>query len=289
MDLEALRWFTAVADGSTVTETAERFHTTQPAVTRGLQRLSFQYGAPLTEKDGRRLRLTYAGEIVAAAARRSLAEMDGAIQAVREASNPDTGTVRLGFLSQLGQELVPDLLASFRFEHPGVRFTLQQDGAERILAALTDGHLDLLLSVKPATAEVTWEPLMQEQLMLALPKTHRFANRGQIRFASLKDEPWVVLAPGYGLRQRVDELCAEAGFSPRIAFEGHDLTTLYALIAAGSGIGLFPAGRTPDAVKQLPVQPLQSRDVGLITIPGRVHPPSVDAFAAYVRAQLQPA
>ncbi|MGB8876233.1 MAG: LysR family transcriptional regulator, partial [Solirubrobacteraceae bacterium] len=68
MELQTLRWFVSVADGRTVTETAERFHTTQPAVTRGLRRLAEQFDAPLTERDGRRLRLTFAGEIAARAA-----------------------------------------------------------------------------------------------------------------------------------------------------------------------------------------------------------------------------
>jgi DNA-binding transcriptional LysR family regulator len=297
MELETLRWLVEVADGATVTETAARFHTTQPAVTRALQRLGHQYGTPLTERDGRRLKPTYAGEIVVAAARRALAELDSAAGAVKEASDPATGTVRLGFLSPLGQALVPDLLAGFRREHPLVHFKLRQDGTERITAALQEGELDLLLSAVPSSPMFSWEPLIDEEFVIAVSEAHPLAKRRQVRIAQLSEEQWVLFNPGYGLRARIEQLCTEAGFSPQIAFEGHDLTTLHALIASGSGIGLFARRTAFDGpvpapvsagVTELQLVPRQRRKVGLITVPERVRAPSADAFIVYVREQLGP-
>ena len=122
MELQTLRWFVSVADGRTVTETAERFQTTQPAVTRGLRRLAEQFDAPLTERDGRRLRLTFAGEIAARAARSALGEIDEAARAVAEANDPARGTIRVGFLNPLGTWLVPRLLVEFHATHADVRF-----------------------------------------------------------------------------------------------------------------------------------------------------------------------
>jgi DNA-binding transcriptional LysR family regulator len=297
MELETLRWLVEVADGATVTETAARFHTTQPAVTRALQRLGRQHATPLTERDGRRLKLTYAGEIVVAAARRALAELDAAAAAVKEASDPATGTVRLGFLSPLGHAVVPSLLTGFRRQHPLVNFKLRQDGAERISAALQQGELDLLLSDVPSSPSFSWEPLIDEEIVIAVASAHPLATRRQVRVAELSQEQWVLMNPGFGLRARVEQLCGEAGFSPQVAFEGHDLTTLYALIASGSGIGLFARGAAfddsgpapvPAGIRELQLVPRQRRKVGLITVPERVRAPSADAFIGYVREQLGP-
>jgi LysR family transcriptional activator of glutamate synthase operon len=285
VDTDTLRWFVAVADGATVAEAAARAHTTQPAVTRGLQRLAGEIGVPLTERAGRRLQLTFAGEIVAVSSRRILAELDSANRAVAEANDPGSGTVRLGFLSPLGAWLIPELLSAFRTERPDVAFELRHDGVVPTLRALRDGELDLLVSSQPNDPGLRWERLFSEELVLAVPAGHRLAERRQVRVVELSDEPWVLQAEGYGLRRQAEELCAAAGFEPRRALEGHDLTTLYALIGAGSGIGLFSTRPVPPAsVRQISLSPRVEREVGIVTRPGAVIPASARAFAEFVRA-----
>lgn len=290
MESHALRWLVAVADGSTVAEVAARHHTTQPAVSRGLQRLSGEVGIALTERVGRRLALTFAGEIVADASRRMLGELDAALRAVAEADDPATGLVRLGFLSPLGTWLIPELLAGFRDRFPAARVQLRHDGADRILSALVRGELDLLLTEAPPPAlALAFSPLFDDELVLAVPDGHRLARRRSVRVAALAGEPWVVQPEGYGTRRLVERISAEAGIEPVVAFEDHDLATLRALIAGGSGIGLFadrPAA--PAGITHVPLSPRLRRVVGLVTHPGHTVPRAAAAFAALV-AERAPA
>ena len=287
MESHTLRWLVAVADGNTVAEVADRHHTTQPAVSRGLQRLSGEVGTALTERVGRRLALTFAGEIVAEAGRRMLVELDAALRAVEEANDPDTGLVRLGFLSPLGTWLIPELLAGFRELHPAARVQLQHDGADRILDALLRGELDLLITeAPPATLGLAFSPLFDDELVIAVADHHRLAGRRNVRVAELADEPWVLQPEGYGTRRLAHQICAEAGIDPVIAFEDRDLATLRALIGGGSGIGLFadrPA--PPTGVTYLPLRPRLRRTVGLLTRPGHAVPRAAAAFAALVARQ----
>jgi DNA-binding transcriptional LysR family regulator len=290
MESHALRWLVAVADGSTVAEVAARHHTTQPAVSRGLQRLSGEVGVALTERVGRRLALTFAGEIVADAGRRMLAELDAALRAVAEADDPETGLVRLGFLSPLGTWLVPDLVAAFRDLHPAARVQLRHDGADRILNALVRGELDLLLTeTPPVSSALAFSPLFDDEVVLAVPSDHRVAGRRSVRVAELAGEAWVVQPEGYGTRRLMQQICAEAGIEPGLAFEDHDLATLRALIAGGNGIGLFADRPAPPAgVTYVPLRPRLGRTVGLVTHPGHTVPRAAAAFAALV-ANVAPA
>ena len=287
MDTDTLRWLVAVADGATVAEAAARGHTTQPAVTRGLQRLGAEVGVALTERVGRRLQLTFAGEIIAAAARRMLAELDAGMRAVAEANDPSAGTVRLGFLSPLGAWLIPALLSEFRAARPGVTFELRYDGVVRTLAALHAGSLDLLITSRPDDPGLVWRSLFGEELMLAVPQAHHLAERRRVRVQELVQEPWVLQSEDYGLRQRAEQLCAAAGFAPRVALEGQDLTTLFALIAAGSGIGLFASRPLPPAgVRQLSLSPRVEREVGLVTRAGAVIPAAAQAFVELAATRI---
>jgi DNA-binding transcriptional LysR family regulator len=280
VDIRSLRWFVAIADGATVAETAAASHTSQPAVTRTLHALATEFGVPLMERVGRRLRLTFAGEILASHARTILRAYEDAGREIAEANDPDGGAVRLGFLSPLGAWLIPQLLATFSREHPAARFELRHDGASRIQQAFFDGELDLLISTEPEHPGARWEPLFTEELMVVLPAEHRLAQRRRIRVAELADERWVLLPPGYSLRGRVEEICRAAGFDPIVGFEGHDLATLHGLIGVGSGVGLFPAKPRPGGnVRAVSLSPRATRTVGLATMPGRVSPRSADAFA----------
>jgi LysR family transcriptional regulator, transcription activator of glutamate synthase operon len=180
--------------------------------------------------------------------------------------------------------LVPRLLVDFRARHPRVRFELRHDGVTRNLQALIDGELDLLLTVAPGRSDVAWEPLFGEELTLAVPRTHRLAGRRSVKIDQFANEPWVLFPSGHGLRRQAEEICAAAGFAPEPAFEGHDLSTLFALIGAGSGVGLFPSHPPPPAsVRQIRLQPRLMRTVGVAGLPGRVRPRSADAFADFVR------
>jgi DNA-binding transcriptional LysR family regulator len=124
---------------------------------------------------------------------------------------------------------------------------------------------------------------------VSVAESHPLAARSTVSVEELRDESWVLLVPGHGLRQRADELCGAAGFAPKVALEGHDLTTLYALIGAGSGIGLFPTRPgPPPGVRHISLAPPAYRSVGLVSLPSSVRTPSAEAFADLVRARMRP-
>lgn len=189
VETQTLRWLVEIADGSTVAAVAARHHISQPAVTRGVGRLSAEVGVPLTELAGRRLRLTFAGERIVDAARRMLAELDGGLRAVAEADDPARGAVRLGFLAPLGTWPVPELITDFRAERPAIHFELSHDGESHILEALRAGALDLLLTEGPAEdTKMRFEALFVQELLLALPADHELAARPRVQVGELAEE-----------------------------------------------------------------------------------------------------
>ena len=288
MDVETLRWFVSVADGRTVTATAAQFHATQPAVSRGLRRLEAETGAALFEPAGRRLRLTPEGALLRDAARRAIAEIDGAGRGIAARRDPEVGTVRLGFLAPLGVDVVPDLLRAFRAAHPAVDFELRQDGADRIHRALVDGELDVLLTApRPAPSTVRWDPLFSDEVVVVVGRSHPWHDRASVDVRELAGQPLVLMARGYRIRELTDELLAKAGIAPRVAFEGHDLLTLYGLIGADCGVGVYPrSGARADRVRELPLTPATHRPVGLAWCPDRQSHAVVHTFHRFAREHM---
>ena len=306
MELQVLRWFREVADGATVTETAERARITQPALSRALARLEGEVGTPLLTRSGRTLTPTPAGRMFKQYADQVIDQYDLGLRAVTELVDPARGLVPLAFLQTLGTWLVPRLVSSFRRDHPQVRFELHQHGEASILQELLDGAADLILtSATFGHPQVTWRRLLIEPLRLVVPPRHPLARRKRIRLAEVADEPFIMLREGYALRVLTERLCAEAGFAPKIAFEGEEVETLRALVAAGLGVALLPPARaTPTPVRsadadadadaganadetepapQLHVTDVDStRELGLAWLTGRELPPASAAFRDHV-------
>jgi DNA-binding transcriptional LysR family regulator len=293
MDVEIaqLRWFIKVAEGETVTAAAEALHVSQPAVSRALARLERELGAPLFDRVGRVLRLNANGQTLLDAARRALSSLDGAARTIGASADPTTGTVRLAFLNTLGTEFVPALLSGFRIRYPKVDFLLRQGGTSRNERELLDGELDMVLAAGPTgRPDIEWRPLVDEPLVLVVPNGHRLARRRTVRLADVRGEPFVTFSHGFGLRPITERLCRQAGFDPRITFEGEDPTMLRGLVGAGCGVGLLaPApGPLPGVVELAVSEPRCARTIGVAWCPEHYTPAVVETFREYVISESRP-
>ncbi|MCY0962112.1 LysR substrate-binding domain-containing protein, partial [Streptomyces sp. H27-H5] len=110
------------------------------------------------------------------------------------------------------------------------------------------------------------------------------AGRKRIRLAEAAEETFVTLEPGYGLRRITDDLCAEAGFTPKVAFEGEEAETLRGLVAAGLGVALLPppAVARPGVVELTVTAPRAVREIGVAWLDGHPDTPPVAEFKRFL-------
>lgn len=280
-----LAQFAAVARLEHVTQAAQELDMPQPTLSRSIAKLEAELGLPLLTREGRKVRLTRVGRGFLRAVESVLTELERGAEAAREEVDPEGGRVAFGFLHSMGPETVPELLRGFRELYPRVRFQLVQDYADRMLDRLRDGELDLCLtSPIPDDPDLVARRVAAQRLTLCVPTAHRLAARSRIRLTEVADDPFVSLEPGYGLRRIADTLCAEAGFTPRISFEGEETETLRGLVAAGFGVALLPpAGSPRSGVAELDIIGARAhRDIALTWLGHRQPTAPVEAFRAYV-------
>jgi len=287
-----LAQFAAVARLEHVTRAAAELGMPQPTLSRAVARLEQELGVSLLAREGRTVRLTRAGRIFLAAVERALSEVERGAEAARAEADPTGGRVAFGFLHTMGSEAVPMLLRGFRAGHPRVRFQLVQDYTDSMLQRLREGELDLcLVSPRPEGPELTARRLGEQRLRLVVPADHRLAGRQRVRLRDVAGDAFVTLEPGYGLRRITDALCAEAGFTPRISFEGEESETLRGLVAAGLGVAVLPPATVarPDVAELQLSSPGARREIALAWVTGRPLTPPAEAFRGYVlsvRGQL---
>ncbi|MBB3602640.1 DNA-binding transcriptional LysR family regulator [Mycolicibacterium sp. BK556] len=244
MHLEELQWFVVLAETEHVTDAAAELGVSQPTLSRALTRIEDKAGAPLFDRVGRRLHLNEYGRIMLEHARRSVAEVQTAVDRIAALRDPDTGRVRLAFLHSLANWYVPEQLRRFREAAPRIAFDLFQGPAHEVAQRLLDGGADIAItSPRPDPATVVWHRLYVERLCLAVPVAHRFATRSRVSLSAAADEPFVALEKPLGLRLLTDDLWAEAGIDPEIVFEASEIPTMEGLVAAGFGVAVVPVPR----------------------------------------------
>ncbi|WP_103529810.1 LysR family transcriptional regulator [Streptomyces sp. SM12] len=280
-----LAQFAAVARHEHITRAAQELGVPQSSLSRAMARLEEDLRVALLARHGRAVSLTPAGRSFARAVERALGEVERSAEVVRTDADPATGKVAFGFLHTMGPETVPALIREFRADHPRVRFSLVQSYGEDMMERMREGELDLCLtSPIPDAPDLVTRRLALQRLRLVVPADHRLASRRRVRLAEAAEEVFVTLEPGYGLRKLTERLCAQAGFAPRVAFEGEEAETLRGLVAAGLGVALLPPPTVPrPGVRELSVtSPPAVREIGVAWLAGHPDTAPVAAFKAFL-------
>ncbi|TDD44179.1 LysR family transcriptional regulator [Kribbella antibiotica] len=290
MHVEDLRWFAVLAETEHLTAAATALGTSQPNLSRSLRRVEDAFGVALFEREHRGLRLNPYGRIVLEAAQAGTAAVDVAQHRIDSLLDPQSGTVRLAFLHSVASSLLPDLLKAFRAVGPSAEFALRQGAAHDIVEDLENGDAEIgIISPRADPERFGWHLLEQQRLALHVPPGHPLASRRRVELAAAAAEPFVGLQPGFGFRRISDELCRAAGFTPRLAFEATDLTTIDSLVGAGLGVAVLPSsavrGGDSGAVA-VPLAGVQSRrEIGMTWRLRASLTPAAERFQAFVRSR----
>jgi len=291
IELRQLRYFLAVAETLHFARAAEKLHISQPSLSQQIRALEEELGVQLFERSRRHVALTTDGEALLPYARRLVALADDAHEEFAERSGLRRGRVRLGTTPTLGGHLLPRAMRGFFQTYPGLEITITEDGSDRLARLLEQGQLDLALLVEdPNMHDIVFEPLLKEEIVVALPEGHKRAGQESLALQALSSERFIVCREGYHLRTLTLAACKEAGFRPRIAVSGIDIDTALRFVRAGLGITLVPK-MAVDSMPGIAVvsisEPVLRRTVGIAWNPQRYLSQAASAMRDYLRETLK--
>ena len=268
IELRHLRYFVAVAEEKSFTRAAERLHMQQPPLSQQLKALETQLGTTLLERLPRGVELTAAGQAFLDDARAVLDSVGAAAARAARVGSGIDGQLTIGLASSAStHEVVPNLISSFRDQHPTVFVRFIEGNAATLIEAVVSRGADVALLRAPVDhpPEVRFQRLLQEPMLAAIPGSHPLAKK-----ASARKPPWVSLQelaanpliltrrPGApGMYADFLAACDEAGLTPTVAAEVGNMLTNLLMVAAGVGVSVVPAsmrGIQPGLVSYLPLR-----------------------------------
>ncbi|AXT84107.1 LysR family transcriptional regulator [Aeromicrobium sp. A1-2] len=242
MQIQQLTYFVAVARTRHFTRAAEVTGVSQPSLSKQIRVLENSLGTPLFVRNRGAIELTSAGEALLPHAQRILIDVESAERTVHEVASLRRGRVRLGATPSLCDGLLPEALTRFHDSHPDIDLEVQEAGSQVLTQELSQGRLDVALLIVPLHThdpDIETTPVLRERLVLA--SRADAAMPASMGVADLQDLPLVMFREGYDLRDVTFRACEAAGFEPRLAVEGGEMSAVLSFVQAGLGHAVVPS------------------------------------------------
>lgn len=243
MELRHLRYFIAVALEENVSKAALKLHVSQPALSRQVRDLEEELGFDLLERNAKSVRLTEAGHAFLEEASEVLERLEQGIEAARAVAMKDTGEIHVGYAPSLSPRLLPPILRAFQKRNPKVKVKLHDLSSEEMLSRIQDESLQFALIARPRKSKLRglkFEPLQEEQIVLAVSPNHRYAKRKSVKSGSLKDEEIAVFSkseyPDY--HDLLERIFKDTKKIPKLGEESDGMASLISSVEVGNLVAI---------------------------------------------------
>jgi LysR family transcriptional regulator, benzoate and cis,cis-muconate-responsive activator of ben and cat genes len=244
MELKQLRYFSAVCEAKSFVHAATRINMAQPPLSRSIQNLELEIGVTLIDRTVRPLELTEAGRFLYEQGQRLLQRAEEIKQATRALGKAKRQFFNIGFVGSTLYGFLPSIIRRFKMDFPDVEvglsemITLQQQ--EALLARRIDvGFGRLELDEHP---EIEHRTILNEPLVLAVPKEHHLRNASTVWLEQVATEPFILYPskPRPSFADQVLELFNKHQLKPNVVIEANEIQTALGLVAADIGVTLVP-------------------------------------------------
>lgn len=240
MIVDSLKIFVTVAEQKNFSKAAHLLHISQPGVSLHIQNLEREFRTKLIHRTSKQVKLTQAGEILYAGAKKMLQIYEGAKQEIDLLQNIVKGTIKIGASYTLGEYLLPRLLAEYTSLYPMVDIEVAIANTEEIMQKVKSNDLDIgLVEGEVQHKDVLSRDFMTDEMILIVPNQHPLASKTHVSIQDLQDQVWVLREQGSGTRAYSDHFLQEYKIGMQRSFVFSSSQGVKEAVAAGLGIAIL--------------------------------------------------
>jgi DNA-binding transcriptional LysR family regulator len=296
LNLERLRTLDALARHGSVSGAAEGLHITTSAVSQQMSKLEREVGQQLLAKNGRGVRLTDAGRLLAEHAARILSQVELAQADLEAQRGQVAGELRIAAFPTAARGLFPLALSDLRARHPALRVRSRELEPERGIAGVVRGDLDLAVVLDwynkpmPLPDGLAKASVLDDPADVAMPAGHRLAGRDEVDLAEFAEDEWITWGEGEFCHEWLMFTLRSKGVEPNIGHRAAETHTQLNLVASGLGVCIAPLlGRhpVPPGVVTVPLKQRVRRHVYVVWRADADRRPSIRAAVEALRSAAQ--
>jgi LysR family transcriptional regulator, low CO2-responsive transcriptional regulator len=189
---------------------------TQPSVSAAVSALSRELGVELTQRVGRSIQPSPAGEAFAPFAADVIGLLDQGGRAAREAAEITSSELRLAAVTTAGEHIVPPLIEAFSTLHPQITLNLDVGNRARVFERVRLHRSDVAIGGRPPGEGVVGERFLDNPLVVITKPGDPLARRRSVPIEELAERPWLLREEGSGTRTMTEEILAANGLDPPV-------------------------------------------------------------------------
>jgi len=172
---------------------AEDLFITQPAVTKGIQRLQEHYDIRLMDRFGKKMVLTNAGEVLYKIAEKIFDLEKHAEENIREFKQRKRGRIRIQASESFGAYYLPPIMNPFSKAHPLINISVNVLPSAHVVKSIADLECDIGFISYPFKHEkVRIREILEDQLVFILPPSHPICRRKHFKPQDLEGNPMII-------------------------------------------------------------------------------------------------
>lgn len=249
MEFRQFQYIIKVAQLGNITKAAEELYMTQPALSHFIAKVEKEEGFKIFDRSTTPISLTYAGERYVATIRRIIELGDEFHEELSEISSHKKGKLIIGLPPARAANMLPRILPDYIHRYPNVEIQTVEHNFRQLKEDVRRGRVDFaVLPRLEGLEEYRCVDLFEEELFLVtqkgiLPESAYFLDKNHYRvvnLAELRNQPFILLKNGHGIRNALDGIFEYNGFRPKIFMETTNNETAYGLAATGLGAAIVP-------------------------------------------------
>ena len=240
MNLNQLKVFYLAAKHGSMSAAAEVLCITQPAVTKGIQRLQEYYEIKLFNRFGKKMVLTDAGEALYGIAE-SIFEMEHqAEESLRDFQQRKKGFIRILSSESFGSYYLPFIINRFSKANPRIRVSVDLLPTEQIVEKTAALGNDLgFISYPVPHNKLFMREILEDSYQIIVPPEHPFALKTVVKPEDLAGQPIIIHEKGSAPRKSTEEFAKKHGVNISIALELSNNEAMKTAVEEGVGIAVI--------------------------------------------------
>lgn len=209
----------------------------QSSLSQQISKLEGELGVNLFVRTTRSVKLTPAGEEFVAHVKRIMSEVSEARRCICDYVSIVKGRLSLGIIPVIGYYNIPNLLATFKSNFPGIKLSLLEEQCEELLRMLLSSEIDAALVQRTISdIHLQYIPLVQDRMVVVVYDRHPFAARKSVELKELGNENLITTPPISGHYYDFKNACHSIGIKPNIIVTCSQVRTILGLVREEVGI-----------------------------------------------------
>jgi DNA-binding transcriptional LysR family regulator len=242
MNFSQLKIFYLAAKYGSLSAAAEELHITQPAVTKGIQRLQEYYEIKFFNRFGKKLALTDTGESLYEIAEKIFEMEIQAEESIRDFQQWKKGHIRILSSESFGAYYLPSMINPFSKSNPQMRISVNILPTELVAQNTVELKNDLgFISYPVENEKLSIREVLEDRFVIIVAPGHSFGRKGCLEPRDLEGQAMIMHEKGSAPRRSIDELIRKHNVSVFIPLELSSNRAIKTAVEQGIGIALISA------------------------------------------------